>query len=251
MLRMLEPILAEETLAWGVCGGWACSDECTSQCLYGLKWVDGDGDENDSPACCSPLSCGALLLWCPGFLLQTFPVVELLIPVHSGSLHNHQLSPSWVHVQTPLSITQPSSRQKTYNSGWAGQGCSRDHVHSSYFVMPFTDGPPYSPLILWRSLSVPANFPTMRGFSDQEPLLTFSFPSGLQVLFLILFFFFFFFPTPLWGDFSCPFMCSESSSNIQQVLCVRIVPFIDIFLMYWWGDMNSASFSSAILTPLW
>lgn len=77
-----------------------------------------------------------------------------------------------------------------------------------------------------------------------------AFPQGCRSFFWF-FFFFFFFPTPLWGDFSCPFMCSESSSNIQQVLCVRIVPFIDIFLMYWWGDMNSASFSSAILTPLW
>ena len=65
-------------------------------------------------------------------------------------------------------------------------------------------------VLLWSS-EVPFLSPLISPhegiFGLQEPLLTFSFPPGLLVPFLILFFFPFFFPTPLGGNFSCYFRC--------------------------------------------
>lgn len=156
-------------------------------------------------------------------------------------------------VSLPGSMSKPHfpaplpSRQKTHDSGWAGQGCSRDHVHSSYFVMPFTDGPPYSPLILWRSLSVPQISPPWGDFLIKNLFSPSAFPQ-VAGPFLI---FFFSFSLPHCEGIFLSFYVFRAFSNIQQVLCVRIVPFIDIFLMYWWGDMNSCILLSAHPDSSW
>ena len=48
-------------------------------------------------------------------------------------------------------------------------------------------------------------------------------------------------PTWLWGDFSCPFRCLKSSTNVQQLLCEKF-PLVDISLVYLWGEMNSVTY---------
>ena len=68
-----------------------------------------------------------------------------------------------------------------------------------------------SSLIFQRSLSAPADYPTVKAFS---PFL----PAVLHLAFSD-FFLSFFQPTWLQGDFSCPFRCPKTSVNVQQVLC--------------------------------
>ena len=167
------------------------------------------------------------------------------------SFHSQQLSPAWVHAPNPTFQQQaPSPQQETHASGWGAQSCGADHACSFYFVLPSTDHLLHSPLISRRSLSVPADFPTMRGFFwVRGPPLTFSFPPNLLVSFLIPpFFFSFFYPTWLWGDFSCPFRRLNSSANVQQVLWENC-SICRWFLMYLWGVTNSLSSYSATFTP--
>ena len=168
------------------------------------------------------------------------------------SFHSQQLSSPGSALQIPLSSTKPCPPQlATHNSGWNAQSCGVDHLCSSYLVLPSADCLLYSPLIPQKSFSVAANFPTVREFFwVRGPPLTFSFPPGLLVPFLIPLFFFssFFPPTGYEGIFlvllgirSLPLMFSRCS--------MTIVPFVDVFLMYLWGETNSVSFYSAILTP--
>ena len=116
--------------------------------------------------------------------------------------------------------SKTNDKYKTEESGWDSQSCGADHACSSYFVLPSTDHLLCSPLIPWRSIFVPADFPTLREFFwVWGPPLTFSFLPGLLVPFLTpLFCFSFFCPTRLQGDFSCPSGCPKSSANVQQVL---------------------------------
>ena len=55
-----------------------------------------------------------------------------------------------------FSAHSPPPQQETQDSGWSAQGCGTDQMCSAYFVLPSTDCLLYSPLIPWRSLSVPA-----------------------------------------------------------------------------------------------
>ena len=87
----------------------------------------------------------------------------------------------------------------------------------------------------------------------REPLLTYSFsPRGaVPVPLPLLFFFFssFFHPIHLRGYLSCPFGCLRSSASVQPMLHESF-PFVDVFLMHLWGEMNStSSHSSTILIP--
>lgn len=69
---------------------------------------------------------------------------------------------------------------------------------------------------LGRSLSVPADFPTIREFCwVWEPFLTFSILPGV----LLPFWFLFSFSTWLPGDFPFPFRALQSSANVQHLLC--------------------------------
>lgn len=54
-------------------------------------------------------------------------------------------------------------------------------------------------------------------------------------------------PTQL-CDFSCPFRC-PGPLLVYSRHSVRIAPFLEVFLMYLWGQVNSISFYSAFLTP--
>ena len=136
------------------------------------------------------------------------------------SFYSQQVSPPWVHAPNPT-FQHPAplcNRRHTTQPGV--RRVVAQTMHSSYFVLLSTDHQLHSPLIPRRSLSVPADFPTMRGFFWlREPLLTFSFAQGLLVPLLIpLFFFSFFHPTQWWGYFSYLFRCLKSFTNVQQVL---------------------------------
>ena len=112
------------------------------------------------------------------------------------------------HFPTP----SPLSQQATHNSGWNMQRCGVEHACNSYFVLTSTDHLLHSPLIPWRSFSIPADFHSVREFFwVWGPPFTFSFPLGLLVPFLIPLFFF--------SSFFHSFRCPKSSTNVQQVLC--------------------------------
>lgn len=57
----------------------------------------------------------------------------------------------------------PPPYKQTHVSGWGAWGCSMDRECRSYSVLPSTDQLLHSPLIPQSSLSVPADFPTVRG----------------------------------------------------------------------------------------
>ena len=119
-----------------------------------------------------------------------------------------------------FSACSPPPQQETQDSGWGAQGCGTDQVCSSYFVLPSTDCLLYSPFIPWRSLSVPADFPTVRGFFPEwGPLLEFSFLPGLPFPFFIPLLFLSSYLVTRGFFSSCPFSCPKFSTNVQQVLC--------------------------------
>lgn len=84
----------------------------------------------------------------------------------------------------------------------------------------------------------------------QGPPSTFSFLPKLLVPFVTpLVFLSFFPPTRFQGDLSYPFRCPMSSTNVQQGLCENC-SICNVFLMHFWGETNSASSWSTILTSL-
>ena len=106
--------------------GHTHSDGSPSQCPWRPKKpVGGEKGCIGGPAPCTPLNNDALLLLCPGLFLQTFPVVELLIPVPSGCLFTAKSCPlPGSALQTPFSSTPAAPQQETHDSGWDSQGCS-------------------------------------------------------------------------------------------------------------------------------
>ena len=123
-----------------------------------------------------------------------------------------------------------------------------------------------SPLLCCRSFSVLADFPIITVFFflfvclfvclffiEWGSFLHLQPPAGLLLPFLIpLFFFSFFHPIWLQGDFF--FFVLFGVWSLQLVFrknSVRTVPFVVAFLMCWWGEMNSTSSSSAILTVIY
>ena len=126
------------------------------------------------------------------------------------AFHSQHLVPPEVMLQTPLSSTQPPPRTggRQLSLGCTGPAPT-DHLWQPH-------------LIPGRSLSVPADFPTMRVFffPVRGPPSTFSFLPKLLVPFVAsLVFLSFFHPTRFQGDFSYPFRCPMSSTNVQQGLC--------------------------------
>ena len=120
------------------------------------------------------------------------------------------------------------------------------HAHSSYFALPSTDYLLHSPLIPWRSLSVPADFPTVRGFFwVWKTLLTFSFPLGLLILFDSPFLSF---VLPYCEGSFLVFLGVQSLPLMFSRCSVRTVSFVDVFLMHLWREINSMSSYSSILT---
>ena len=168
------------------------------------------------------------------------------------SFYSQQVSPPWVHAPNPT-FQHPAplcNRRHTTQPGV--RRVVAQTMHSSYFVLLSTDHQLHSPLIPRRSLSIPADFPTVREcFWVWRPPLTFSFPQGLLVPFLIPLFLFFFFLSLILpsGEGIFPIFLGVWSLSLMFSRCsLRIVPFVDVFLMYLWGETNSTSSYSSILT---
>ena len=121
------------------------------------------------------------------------------------------------------------------------------HQCRSYSVLPVTNHLLLSPASPRSSLSVPADLPTSEGASlSVGTSLLLQLPSrGAGPVPFPLFFFSFFHPIRLHRDSYCPFRFLRSSASVQQVL-YGAVPFVDVFLMYLWGEVNSSSSYSAI-----
>lgn len=208
------------------------------------------------PAHRVPFSNGAWLPRYPGLFLQTSTLAELLAPVPSGSLFTAN---SWSFprpmLQSPLSSTQPPP---TTGGTQLSLGCTglphrpgglhpashRPSVTTSFDPLKISFCPSWLPhhegLFLFCLF-----FPWTQG-----PPSTFSFlpkllvPSVTPLVFLS-----FFPPTQFQGDFSYPSRCPMSSTNVQQGLCENC-SICNVFFMHFWGETNSASSWSTILTSL-
>ena len=137
----------------------------------------------------------------PGFFHKLSYLFRSLFQFHQEKFHQWTAVPSLdecfkLHFSTP----SPPLQQKT---GWDVQVCRTDHVFNFYSVLPSTDHQLCSPLLYWRSFSVPGDFPIIRVlFCFLLSEGAFFIFSLLLVPFLIpLFFFSFFHPIWLQGDF--------------------------------------------------
>ena len=194
-------------------------------------------------------------------VFQAFSINFLTcVAPYSSSIRNssisEQLFPPWISASN-LTFQHPVHLCNRKHSGMC-KGCSTDHVFNFYFVLPSMDHQLCSPLLYCRSFSVPADFPIITvlvcfywvrelssfaascwiagPFSDSSFLFSFIL-SGCKGIF----FFFFFFV--LFGVWSLQLVFRKNS--------VRTFPFVVAFLMYWWGEMNSTSSFSAILTVIY
>ena len=186
-----------------------------------LKPVGGEKGCNGGPIPCAPLNNDALLLWCPRLPLQTFVVVELLTPVPSGCLCTANSCPlPGSMFQTPLYSTQPPS---TTGDTQLRLGCVRlrHRPWAQFSLCPAFRR--LSAVFSFDPLKVsfcPSWFPHCEGgFLSGETSPHLQLPARVAGPFFDSSFLFSFFrPTWLWGDFSCPFRCLKSSTNVQQVL---------------------------------
>ena len=222
--------------------GWACSDECPSQCLQRQKPAGGKGGCSGGSNPYMPLNNDALALWCSRHLPQTSPVVELLTPVPAGCLFTHNSCPlPGSALQIPLFSTQsPSIRGDTWlRLGCAGlwpRPCTQSLLcpafHIAFTAFPFNPQkvPADFPTVCSAGTSPHLQLPARHAGPFPIPRFFLSFIlSGCEGFFLIL-----------WGVWSLLLMFSRCS--------VRVFPFVDVFLMYLYGELNTASSYSAILT---
>ena len=186
--------------------------------------------------------------------LQTFPVVERLTPIPSGCLFTaNSWSPPSVHSPNPT-FQHPAPLLTRRHATQAGVSRAvAQTICLSLTLSCFPETCCYIPLwspevsFLSQLISPPwRGFSECRNLSSPSPLhqgcwslpisyflffLSFILPSCVGIFFVLL---------GVWGLLLVFSRCS-----------VRIVPFVDVFLMYLWGEVNSISSYSSILTPPW
>ena len=109
------------------------------------------------------------------------------------------------------------------------------------------------PSIPWRSLCILSNFLTLQGFSECWNLSSpSSSPScqGAGPFFDLSFMFFLYFIFPNGKGIFLVLLGVWSLLLMFNRFSVRITPSVDTFSMYLWGEMNSTSSYSIILTLL-
>ena len=126
---------------------------------------------------------------------------------------------------------------------WGVQGGGQDHLSWSVYVLPAASWLLHSSLSLCHALSVPADLPAGEGGAPGEetfPVLQlpsrdtrsfFPFPPTLlryMVIFLVV-------------------LITEGLLPEFSRYSVRIVPHVNVFLMYLWEEVSSTSFYSTIL----
>ena len=128
----------------------------------GLQWQPSPSLVHHSPKHCF---CGVLDFLCK--LSQLWSSLLLFLQaVFSQPTAASSLGPC---SKPYFPATSPIPWQETYDSGWNVQGA--DHMFTSYFVLPSTDCLSHFS-ISQKSLSIPADFPTMCvSFWLQETLL--------------------------------------------------------------------------------
>ena len=156
----------------------------------GLQWQPSPSLVHHSPKHCF---CGVLDFLCK--LSQLWSSLMLLLQaVFSQPIAAASLGPC---SKPYFPATSPIPWQETYDSCWSVQGT--DHMFSSYFVLPYTDCLLHSS-ISQKSLSIPADFPTMWGFFlivRNSPHLQLSTRIARPFFLTPLFFFSSFHPTQL------------------------------------------------------
>ena len=151
------------------------------------------------------------------------------------------------HVPTP----NPCVHQWTHVSGWGAQSCGKDYLCRSHSVLPATDQflsslwAPEAPFLSQLISPLLTKLP-------QESLSSPSPPSqGRRSCPTSTFLFF------LFSLSSCPVTLGPFLVllGVQVLLLafsrcsVRTVPFVEVFLMYLWVEVNSMSSYSTIFTP--
>ena len=129
-----------------------------------------------------------------------------------------------------------------------------DHLCMSHSVLPATDWLLLSPLTPEAPfLSQLISLLVRRLPWIQEPLPSFSSPPEAQVPFHFLsssFSLLLSFVLPSYAGIFLVLLGVQGPLLVFNQCSLRIVPFVDVFLMHLWGEMNStSSYSSTILTP--
>ena len=144
-----------------------------------------------------------------------------------------------------------SAPADTVSQAGTGRAVSRTPVYVS-LCPACTDLLLCSPLSPWSSPSVPADPGSERASPDAEisPLL--QLPIGVQVpsRFYSSSFSLISFILPGYSGIFLVISGVQGPLLVFSWCSVRIIPFVDVFLMHLWGEMNSVcSYSSIILNP--
>ena len=205
-----------------------------------------------------PLVCNSIVAPCfyggPGFFHEhSWLWSSLLLSLQAVSLQPTAV-PSLCLLSKPH-VPEPSlhPQYQTHISGWGVQGCGMDPQWRSYTVLPATDRLLQCPLSPQIFHSVPADLPASEGAFlsvGTSPLLQVP-PKRCRShpVFSFLLFFFPFFILPGCLGIFLVLLGVQGPLLVFSRCSVRIVPFVDVVLMYLWGEVNSTSSYSAILTP--
>ena len=205
---------------------------------------------NADPAPCVPLNSGTLLLWWPRLLLQLSQLWGSLLHPFRLSLHSQQLSLPWVHSPYPaFQLPGPHSTRGHMTHAAVCRVAARTMstvltlscLPQTGYCIPlrFPEGLFLSQLIspLWAGL-----------FWVQEPLFTFSSPPGVLVPSCFLFSFFLPFILCSYVGIFLVLLGVRGLPLVFSRCSVKFIPFVDVFLIYLWGEVNFTSSYSAILT---
>ena len=155
--------------------------------------------------------------------LQTFPVVEFLTPDPSGFFTANSCPLCGSVLQSHFLAPSPLPQLESHNSGWGALGCSTDHAHSSYSVLPSAD--------LLQKVSF--EFPKVSFCSNWLPHCEGIFPF-LTHSHTPCFFWFFFFLSFILPGCKGIFLVLLGVQRLQLMFsrCSVITgPFADVFLM--------------------
>ena len=195
--------------------------------------------------------------WCFSSVPPLWQASSKSIPSCGAPLSHHlRLSPCSRQQFSALQITRSSAwpclHWWTHISGWDMQGYGSDSLCRCHSVLPATDWLLHSPLSPQISPSVTADLSVCEGASlVQERLLSFSSPPPppsvpsrfLSSSFSLLFSFI----LPGYTGILLFLLGVLGLLLVFSMCSVRIVPFVDVFLMCLWGEVNSKSSCSSTI----
>ena len=203
------------------------------------------------PSLCVLLNNSTLLLWWAWASSTNTPGCNctILQPLQAVSVQLTAVIFPGLSSKPRVSTPSPHPYQRMRLSGWGTQGGGMTaYAGLSLFCLPQTGF-----CALLRAFEAPflpqlISPPVTGLLSVWEPFLFFSSLPGVQVLSCFLFFFFFFpFILPSYLEI---FLVHSRVWGLQPVFIrcsLRVVPFVDVFLIYLWVKVSFMSFYSAIL----